>query len=310
MSETIQIDKIICTFTAMYSLKEAWIIMHGQPPIENWDGRMYCSVTDAAITRRANKTQGYMAAYTFTLVTDGWITIVYNGQKFTLTRDDLYIYSPGLSVSVVEASDDYKGICLLADEHLTIELPTVRDLVHIAYSPIVQLHEPKLRLSHEVAQRLAGRMREMIGYLHADHIYRVRILQMLYAVFLLDLQDAQAKAITHREVSLRTEEIFIGFIRLLPQHFAEHHDIAFYAAALNISPVYLSRVVRQVAGRTVVGYINQMLVMEASFLMQSSQLSISQIADRLNFADLPSFSKFFSRMKGISPREYRERLTH
>jgi AraC-like DNA-binding protein len=33
---------------------------------------------------------------------------------------------------------------------------------------------------------------------------------------------------------------------------------------------------------------------------------ISQIADRLHFADTPSFSKFFSRMKGMSPREYRE----
>lgn len=57
---------------------------------------------------------------------------------------------------------------------------------------------------------------------------------------------------------------------------------------------------------TVVGYINQMLLMEASFQLRTSQLSISQIADRLHFADTPSFSKFFSRMKGMSPREYRE----
>ncbi|MBQ7253588.1 MAG: AraC family transcriptional regulator [Bacteroidales bacterium] len=38
----------------------------------------------------------------------------------------------------------------------------------------------------------------------------------------------------------------------------------------------------------------------------STSLSIAQIADRLHFADTPSFSKFFSRMKGQSPREYRE----
>jgi AraC-like DNA-binding protein len=49
-----------------------------------------------------------------------------------------------------------------------------------------------------------------------------------------------------------------------------------------------------------------MLLMEASFQLRTSQLSISQIADRLHFADTPSFSKFFSRMKGMSPREYRE----
>ena len=72
------------------------------------------------------------------------------------------------------------------------------------------------------------------------------------------------------------------------------------------SPVYLSRVVRQVSGRTVIDYINHMLLMEASFLLRTSELSISQISDRLRFADTPSFSKFFSRMKGVSPRAYRE----
>lgn len=281
--------------------------MHGVEPIGNWDGKIYCNETDAAITYRANETHGYMAAYTFTLVLEGWLTIIYNGQELTLHPDDLYMYSPGQPVTIVSASDDYHGICLLADEHATIESPTVHDLVHIAYAPIVQLHEPKLKLSHDDVQRLGDKMREIRDYLHSDHIYKEKILQMLYAVFLLDLQDAQEKAIPQRTVPQRVEEIFIGFLRLLPLHFAEHHDIGFYASQLNISTVYLSRVVRQVTGRTVIDYINQFLMMEASFLLRTSQLSVNQIAERLHFADLASFSKFFSRQKGMSPRDYRNK---
>lgn len=291
----------------MYSLKEAWVLMHSEPPFANWDGKMYCNETDAAITFRANETHGYMAAYTFTLVLKGWLTIVYNGQELTLRPDDLYIYSPGLPVTIVAASDDYHGICLLADEHISIELPTVRDMVHIAYLPIVRLHEPKLTLAHDDAEQLSAKMREITAYLHSDHIFKDKVLQMLYAIFLLDLQNAQDRAIAQRTVPQRVEEIFISFIRLLPNHFAAHHDIAFYASALNISPVYLSRVVRQVTGRTVIDYVNQHLLMEASFLLRTSQLSIAQIADRLHFADAASFSKFFSRTKGLSPREYRNK---
>ena len=208
-------------------------------------------------------------------------------------------------MTVVAASEDYQGICLLADEHVTFETPVVHDLVRLAYLPIVQLHEPKLTLPREAALRLAEKMREIIGYLHSDHIYRLQILRMLYSVFLLDLQDVQNRAIGHRQVPQRVEELFIGFIRLLPDHFAEHHDIGFYAGQLNISAVYLSRVVRQVTGRTVVDYVNQMLLMEASFLLTTSQMSIAQIADRLHFANQSSFSKFFTRMKGTSPRAYR-----
>ena len=289
----------------MYTLKEGWIAMHGEMPTADWDGKLYCDKTDADRTFLTNKIQGFLAAYTFTLVIQGQLTIVYNDRELMLRADDLFFYSPGMSVTIIAASADYQGLCLLADENATIELTTVRDLVYIAYAPIVQLHEPKLTLPHAEALRLAEKMREIIGYLHSEHLYKTEVLRLLYAVFLLDVQNAQQRAIIHRQTSQRVEEIFIGFIRLLPQYFAEHHDIGFYASALNISSVYLSRVVRQVTGRTVVDYINQMIVMEALFLLRTSTMNITQIADRLHFADTPSFSKFFSRLKGVSPREYR-----
>lgn len=279
--------------------------MHGEMPTDDWDGKLFCDKTDADRTFLTNKIQGFLAAYTFTLVIQGQLTIVYNDRELMLQADDLFFYSPGMSVTIIAASADYQGLCLLADENATIELTTVRDLVYIAYAPIVQLHEPKLALSYAEALRLAERMYEIINYLHSEHLYKTEILRLLYAIFLLDVQNAQQRAIIHRQTSQRVEEIFIGFIRLLPQYFAEHHDIGFYASALNISSVYLSRVVRQVTGRTVVDYINQMIVMEASFLLRTSTMNITQIADRLHFADTPSFSKFFSRLKGVSPREYR-----
>lgn len=289
----------------MYTLKEGWIAMHGEMPTDDWDGKLFCDKTDADRTFLTNRIQGFLAAYTFTLVIQGQLTIVYNDRELMLQADDLFFYSPGMSVTIIAASADYQGLCLLADENATIELTTVRDLVYIAYAPIVQLHEPKLTLPHIEALRLAEKMREIIGYLHLEHLYKAEVLRLLYAVFLLDVQNAQQRAIIHRQTPQRVEEIFIGFIRLLPQYFAEHHDIGFYASALNISSVYLSRVVRQVTGRTVVDYINQMIVMEASFLLRTSTMNITQIADRLHFADTPSFSKFFSRLKGVSPREYR-----
>lgn len=291
----------------MYTLKEYLPIFIGDNlPEKGGDDGMFCFETDAAIILRTNLTQGYVSCFAFMLVDKGWMTIHYNGRELTLRPNDLYSYSPGLPVTVIATSDDFHGYCLMADEHVTIEAPSVHDLVHLANLPIVQLHEPKQTLASDAAQHLIVKMREIIGYLHSDHIYKREVLRMLYSIFLLDLQNAQQSAIILRQMPQRVEEIFIDFIRLLPRHFAQHHDIPFYADQLHISTVYLSRVVRQVSGRTVVDYINQMLLMEASFLLQTSQLSITQIADRLHFADTPSFSKFFSRMKGMSPREYRE----
>ena len=291
----------------MYTLNEYLPIFVGDDlPEKGWDDGMYCLETDAVKILRTNLMHGFVASFAFMLVDKGWMTIHFNGRELTLHPNDLYTYSPGLQVTVIATSDDFHGYCLMADEHVTIKSPSVHDLVHLAYLPIVQLHEPKQTLASDAAQHLLMKMREIISYLHSDHIYKSEVLRMLYSIFLLDLQNAQQRAIAHRQTPQRVEEIFISFIRLLPRYFIEHHDIPFYASKLHITPVYLSRVVRQVTGRTVVDYINQMLLMEASFLLQTSQLSIAQIADHLHFADTPSFSKFFSRLNGMSPKEFRK----
>lgn len=289
----------------MYTLKEAWLIMFGSLPFDSWDGRLHCEDTDAALTYGTNITQGFLAAYTFTLVEQGWLTIIYNGRELTLHRNDLYIYSPGLSVTILAASEDYHGICLLADENMTLETQAFQNIVQIAYHPMVQLNEPKLSLPEESAGQIGRRLEEIKAYLHTDSAGKSEILKHLYAIFLLEVQDVQEQSILSSPVSRRVEELFIQFIRLLPHNCSSHHGIGFYASELHVTTTYLSRIVRIVSGRTVVDYINQFLVQEATFLLKTSSLSISQIADRLHFYDIASFSKFFSRMTGVPPKRYR-----
>ena len=79
-------------------------------------------------------------------------------------------------------------------------------------------------------------------------------------------------------------------------------DILKYAQ--NVEQI-LSQIVREVSGRTVVDYINQMLLMEASYLLQQTSFPIVQIADRLHFSEAASFTRFFTRMKGMTPKEFR-----
>ncbi len=291
----------------MYTLKETWHHNYQQMPTDDWDGKMICIELDAATTFKANETEGHSLHYSFTIATQGWLTFNYNGQEMTLKANDYYIYSPGLPITILSASSDYRAVSILIDEQTALEIPTVRHLVSIAYQPVALLSGPLIPLPPEVADKLVRRIREMIDYFNAPHIYKSQILQQLFSVFMLDTQNL-LKLSAHPQAPQRIEELFIALLRLLSEHFIEHHDIAFYADQLHISTSYLSRIVKQLTGRTVVDYINQLLTMEASFLLTTTQLSVSQIADRLHFADIASFSKFFLRMKGLSPKEYRKKL--
>ena len=291
----------------MYRLKEYWHIV-GQPePSEQWDGNIVCVETDAEMTFGTNETHGFLACYTFTLITDGWLVLVYNNCELTLHKGDVYLYSPGLEVTILAASEDYHGICLLADEYFTLSLPSVHDSIQATYLSIIELQQPQLTLSDDDYSHILELLQLAMHYQQLSQPYAVTSLRMLYSLFLNDLTGMMERIICQHRFPKRVEEIFLAFLHLLPQHFAEHHDIGFYADRLCITSTYLSRIVRQVSGgRTVVDYINQLLLMEATYLLRQTSLSITQISDRLHFAESTTFARFFNRMKGVNPREFRK----
>ena len=291
----------------MYTLKEFWQLRDLPMPKGPWDGNVICLETNVEWTFGTNETHGFLSCYTYTIVTRGWVTILYNGCELTLNEGDLYTYSPGFEVTVLMASDNYRGICLLADEHFTLSLPTVRDAIRTAYFTVVELTSPVLPLKTDDQHRLQELMQMMIHYQQTGLPQANDSLRMLYNLFLTDLSAIQQNSISEHRFPHRVEELFLGFLHLLPRHFAEHHNIGFYASELCITTTYLSRVVRQVSGgRTVVDYINRLLLTEACYLLRQTTLSVAQIAEQLHFAETTTFARFFKRMKGMNPREFRK----
>ena len=289
----------------MYKLRDFLTSVLGMSHDDVVSDKLYCTEGDTKWTFLTNQMQETLAGYSYTLVHEGWLELLYNGSMLTLQKGDLMIYSPGVQVRIINGSKNYHSACLIINEQAALEIPSVRNVVHTAYQPIAELGRPIIHLDDEQAAHFWQHMLEIIRYQHSNHRYLHEALRTLFTQFVLDLMDAMAQNIGPSQVSERTTERFVAFMRLLNQHFIEHHDIGFYADQLHITPIHLSRIVRQVTGRTVVDYINQMLLMEASWLLQTTDLSIAAISERLHFADQSSFGRFFTRMKGISPKQYR-----
>jgi len=86
------------------------------------------------------------------------------------------------------------------------------------------------------------------------------------------------------------------------------HNLDFYAQELNISANYLHKIV-QTFLNTTPGTLIQNAVLEHSLLLlETSDSNISEIADKLSFNDVYSFSKFFKKKMQVSPTKYREQL--
>ena len=290
----------------MFTLAEAYRSIGGRDEAGMWDGKVFCAKIDAASAMLPNKLNETVGCYSFTIVLKGSTRLRCNGNEVTLNISDLHTYLPGLSFEILDVSKDYQGISLIVDENTAHNTLAFHHLIQTSYFPLAHFGRPVLALSPADTARLVNIMSMIHDYILHPSAYRYQILHMLMSVFIFDLQDIQRHIPSGRSISQRQEEIFISFYSLLRRHFMEHHDIGFYASQLNISTTHLSRIVKQISGHTVISFIDQMLAIEATWLLSATRLTIAQIADRLHFATTASFDKFFARMKGSSPKQFRQ----
>lgn len=292
----------------MYTIPDTWMWQYGKSRYKDWNGRFLSFEANKETYMLTNTLPGTVAAYAFIIVLRGSSNLLYNGREITTERNHLFIYMPGFPISVKDVSEDYASLCLVADDSFTAGTPSIPNAVRSALLPIFEMRQPVVDISSEDCERLSSLIRLAGDYLVSENPLRQEMLKNLYALFLMDLSSILSRRTQHGKFGKRAEDLFMDFIHLLPKYYIHEHGIEFYAGALNVTPTYLSRVVRQVSGRTVVEYINRLLLMEAIWLLESTTLSIDEIAERINYADSTTFGRFFFRMKGVTPREYRKNL--
>ena len=138
--------------------------------------------------------------------------------------------------------------------------------------------------------------------------FRREVVQHLIIALLYNIRYIHAKNEESAPLQLsRQEEVFRRFIGLVNEHSKRERNISFYADKLCLTPHYLSTVIREVSGQTVMQWINQAIILEAKVLLKHSDLLVFQISDELGFPNPSFFSKFFKRMTGMTPAEYQKK---
>lgn len=268
---------------------------------ETWNNKLTCALTNKQLTMLSNELTGALNWYSFTLVTEGHIILDNGAGEMIFTPNEMFVFYPGSPIYIYETSDDYKGICLICDQQMALDTQAFRNLIKASIIPISNYGNSKVTLTHDDATRLLSLMLLIRQYIMQPLQLKGEILEHLYSVFINDLISIQSFEKTRLYISRQSEEIFISFYTLLTRNYLEHRDLKFYADRLFITTTYLSRIVKQITGKTVMDCINELLAMEATRLLKSTAMTVEQIADQLHFASSASLDKFYKRLRGTTP---------
>ncbi len=175
----------------------------------------------------------------------------------------------------------------------TIRTPRLLSL-HAEMRYIDQLMPLFLALEHESRTPAAGQVAAGTSLLLALLVQVHRISQ---------LSDS-ASTPTHYSISRKAQQIE-KFRSLIDKHFRTEHSLQAYADLVGVSVGQLSRVCREVLGKSSLQVMNDRLIQEAQRELVYTSLPIKQLASELGFNDDAYFSRFFRKQTGVTPKAYR-----
>lgn len=152
---------------------------------------------------------------------------------------------------------------------------------------------------------------QMAAYTYRDrgNVFRNTIIKNRLQNVLLEIYDKMQRFSSHQQrrpdTTTRQTELFHRFAALVHEHCAREREVAFYADKLYISTRYLSTIVRTVAHTSAKEFIDRSVILEIKMLLQSTDLSVQEIAYRLHFPDQSYLGRYFKKHTGESPTEYR-----
>lgn len=123
--------------------------------------------------------------------------------------------------------------------------------------------------------------------------------------------EAKAKAYINTQVARTTEpqgrssELYNEFLNAVEEHCHEASDVHFYADLLNVSSRYLAQVTRRISGHSPKNIIDNHLIREIERRLKSTDHTIQEIAYQFGFSSQAHFTKFFKKIKGINPTQFR-----
>jgi len=101
------------------------------------------------------------------------------------------------------------------------------------------------------------------------------------------------------------EELMEKFLNLVQTYYKQERGLSFYAEKMCLTPKYLAKVIKENSERSANDWIDEHVILIAKALLKSTNMTVLQISDELNFPSASFFGKYFKRVTGMSPGEYK-----
>lgn len=236
--------------------------------------------------------------------------IKYGQSYYDFDEGGLSFFSPNQLITALEDEADYSGYTLLVHPDFILGHSlgqSIKNYGFFSYSvtEALYLSDKEKKVILGIFENIGAELESAIDQISQDVL-----------VSQLELLLNYSKRFYNRQFITRktgNNELFMRFETMLSNYFDSDQPsltglptVVQLAGPLNVSPHYLSDMLRTLTGQNTQQHIHQKLIEKAKELLSVGSLSISEIAYKLGFEHPQSFNRTFKKKTKVSPLDFRQ----
>ena len=161
-------------------------------------------------------------------------------------------------------------------------------------------------LDHFESVEISGCLRNILREMELKSTGYEDVCQAYMEILIIRLMRSTALSVPTQPQQISANRQCAAVKRYIDQHFKETLTLDQLAEEAHMNKFYLSHAFKQEFGVSPINYLISCRIEESKYLLAETDLSISQIAQLLNFSSPSYFSQVFRRTQGVSPVEFRQ----
>ena len=238
----------------------------------------------------------------------GWAHATIDLKDYEIVKNTQVVLLPGTIICINGCSSDFTASFFEFPKEMFMEACMRFEPIFFRFIK----EQPCYVLPQENTGAINGLIRATTAiYNDRENRFRNQIAKNHLQSFMLDIYDKCYRYFGKHKIEggTRQDEIFKSFVSLVHEHCASQREVSFYADKLCISTKYLTGICKAVTGDSAKKIIDDFAILEIKVLLQSTELTVQEIADRLVFPDQSYLGRYFKRHEGMSPKEYQSKYS-
>jgi len=277
-----------------------------QLPIIEEEGFIAERVTTSSLYEQEFKDNKFIILW----VHQGHGEIFIDGAPFTFENNQIYFLYPYQSFRLkmneeIEATvlRFHAGFFCIHKNHQ--DVPCNGLLFNVVFG------KPVVRLTTAETTQLDFTLRGILDELKEESTGQFTVIVSYLKSFLLLAMCAKEKEnaeVAAQGIEPASQSVLQKLTEAVDAHFRRLHFPADYAELLNLPLKTLAKVSKQYFGKTLTQLITEKIIIEAKTTLYLCDKSVKEVAHSLGYKDDLYFNRFFRKMTGIAPGDYKKKV--